>query len=149
MVEVKLSQGAKPGLGGILPKKKITPDIAEARGVDFDRDVVSPSSHTAFEGPRGLVLFLRHLRTLSGGLPVGFKLCIGRPEEFAAVVKAMLELDHFPDFITIDGRLACGCVSVSVSVGVGVGSSSNVVVMCTSSVYVSSVCGCGCSVGWG
>ena len=104
MIEVKLSQGAKPAHGGILPKSKISDDIAEARGlVDRTKDCISPPTHSAFDGAVGLIRFVDKLRELSGGKPVGFKLCIGRPEEFAAVVRAMLELDITPDFITVDG----------------------------------------------
>jgi glutamate synthase domain-containing protein 2 len=103
MIEVKLSQGAKPGHGGILPAKKVTEEIARIRGVPLGRDVLSPPSHSAFEGPRGLITFLAKLRELSGGKPVGFKLCLGNPIEFLSVLKAMIELDEGPDFITIDG----------------------------------------------
>ncbi len=103
MIEVKLSQGAKPAHGGILPAAKVTPAIAEARGVSLGRDCLSPLRHSAFAGPRGLLLFVQRLRELSGGKPVGIKLCVGQPEEFCALVYAMLELDITPDFITVDG----------------------------------------------
>jgi hypothetical protein len=103
MIEVKLSQGAKPAHGGILPAAKVTPAIAEARGVALGRDCLSPLRHSAFVGPRGLLLFVQRLRELSGGKPVGIKLCVGQPEEFCALVYAMLELDITPDFITVDG----------------------------------------------
>jgi glutamate synthase domain-containing protein 2 len=103
MIEVKLSQGAKPGHGGILPKEKITPEIAQIRGVVMDRDVVSPPAHTAFSSPRGLLEFISQLRDLSNGKPVGFKLCLGAPHEFLAICKAMLETGILPDFITVDG----------------------------------------------
>jgi hypothetical protein len=103
MVELKLSQGAKPAHGGILPAAKVSPAIAEARGVAMGRDCLSPLRHSAFAGPRGLVLFLQRLRELSGGKPVGIKLCVGQPEEFCAIVRAMVELDITPDFITVDG----------------------------------------------
>lgn len=103
MIEVKLSQGAKPAHGGILPGKKVTKEIAEIRGVEVGKTVDSPPFHKAFETPRGLLEFVTTLRELSGGKPVGFKLCIGQPEEFVAVVKAMRETGLFPDFITIDG----------------------------------------------
>jgi hypothetical protein len=103
MIELKLSQGAKPAHGGILPAAKVTPAIAEARGVPLGRDCLSPLRHSAFSGPRGLVLFIQRLRELSGGKPVGIKLCIGQPNEFCALVRAMLELDITPDFITVDG----------------------------------------------
>jgi glutamate synthase domain-containing protein 2 len=106
MVEVKLSQGAKPGHGGILPKAKITPTIAEARGLkgaDLLRDVNSPPRHAAFDSVEGLLEFVATLRELSGGLPVGFKLCVGRPIEVLALVDAMRRTDLAPDFITVDG----------------------------------------------
>jgi glutamate synthase domain-containing protein 2 len=103
MIEVKLSQGAKPGHGGILPKSKVTPIIAEARGVPIGEDCNSPPIHSAFEGPKGLIQFISKLRTLSGGKPVGFKLCVGHPAELAAIVRAMVELNSTPDFITVDG----------------------------------------------
>ncbi len=104
MIEVKLSQGAKPGHGGVLPKAKITPEIAAIRGVPMDRDCVSPACHSAFSNPVGLLEFLDRLRALSGGKPVGFKLCIGHPWEFLGIVKAMVETGLRPDFIVIDGK---------------------------------------------
>ena len=103
MIEIKLSQGAKPGHGGILPKEKITPEIAAIRHVSMDEDVLSPPYHSAFSTPKELLLFVDKLRELSGGKPVGFKLCMGNPHEFIAICKAMLELNIKPDFITIDG----------------------------------------------
>jgi len=103
MIEVKLSQGAKPGHGGILPGEKVTPEIAEARGVEPGKDVVSPASHSAFSTPREFLEFLEKLRELSGGKPVGFKLAIGHPWEWFAIVKAMLETGKTPDFIVVDG----------------------------------------------
>ena len=103
MIELKLSQGAKPGHGGILPASKLTPEIVAIRNVQPGRDVVSPPAHTAFRTPVGLLEFLAELRQLSGGKPVGFKLCIGRPHEFLAIVRAMLETGLTPDFITVDG----------------------------------------------
>ena len=103
MIEVKLSQGAKPGHGGILPCEKVTPEIAEARGVEAGKDVVSPASHSAFSTPREFLEFLEKLRELSGGKPVGFKLAIGHPWEWFAIVKAMLETGKTPDFIVVDG----------------------------------------------
>ncbi|WP_434050479.1 FMN-binding glutamate synthase family protein [Marinobacter salarius] len=103
MIEVKLSQGAKPGHGGILPGEKVTPEIAEARGVEAGKDVVSPASHSAFSTPREFLEFLEKLRDLSGGKPVGFKLAIGHPWEWFAIVKAMLETGKTPDFIVVDG----------------------------------------------
>ena len=99
MVEVKLSQGAKPGHGGVLPGPKVTPEIAEARGVPVGQDCVSPASHSAFSTPLELMTFIAQLRQLSGGKPVGFKLCIGHPWEWFAIVKAMLETGITPDFI--------------------------------------------------
>jgi glutamate synthase domain-containing protein 2 len=103
MIEIKLSQGAKPGHGGLLPGSKVTPEIAAARGVPVGVDCVSPASHSAFSTPTEMMLFVQHLRTLSGGKPVGFKLCIGHPWEFFAIVKAMLETGIVPDFIVVDG----------------------------------------------
>jgi glutamate synthase domain-containing protein 2 len=103
MIEIKLSQGAKPGHGGILPKEKITPEIAAIRLVGMDQDVVSPPAHTAFTTPIGLLQFLSQLRQLSGGKPVGFKLCLGNHHEFLAICKAMIETGILPDFITLDG----------------------------------------------
>ena len=103
MIEIKLSQGAKPGHGGILPAAKVSPEISEIRDVPMGKDVISPPWHTAFDSPRGLLEFVARLRDLSGGKPVGFKLCVGKRREFLAVVKAMLETGITPDFITIDG----------------------------------------------
>lgn len=103
MVELKLSQGAKPGHGGILPKEKITPEIAAIRLVETGKDVISPPAHTAFSTPLELMEFIGKLRRLSGGKPVGFKLCLGSHHEFLALCKAMLKTRIFPDFITIDG----------------------------------------------
>jgi glutamate synthase domain-containing protein 2 len=103
MVEVKLSQGAKPGHGGILPAAKLTPEIVAIRGVEPGRDVISPPAHTAFTTPIGLLQFLDLLRSASGGKPVGFKLCVGKRHEFLGIVKAMLETGLLPDFITVDG----------------------------------------------
>ncbi len=103
MIEIKLSQGAKPGHGGILPAAKVTEEIAEIRNVPMGADVISPASHPAFSTPKGLLEFTQELRELSGGKPVGFKLCIGRHDEFLAICKAMLETGILPDFITVDG----------------------------------------------
>ncbi len=103
MIEIKLSQGAKPGHGGILPAGKVTPEIAQTRGVPMGQDCVSPSSHSAFTTPLEMMAFITKLRHLSGGKPVGFKLCIGHPWEFMAIVKAMLETGIRPDFIVVDG----------------------------------------------
>lgn len=103
MIELKLSQGAKPGHGGILPGKKNTPEIAEIRGVEPGKDVLSPPFHKAFNTPKGLLYFIRQMQDLSGGKPVGFKMCIGQRSELMSICKAMLETEIFPDFIAIDG----------------------------------------------
>ncbi len=103
MIEIKLSQGAKPGHGGILPAAKLTEEIAKIRHVPMGADVVSPPAHSSFSNATELIQFVRNLRELSGGKPVGFKLCIGRRDEFLAICKAMLEGDIYPDFITVDG----------------------------------------------
>ena len=103
MIEIKLSQGAKPGHGGVLPGPKVTPEIAEARGVPVGVDCVSPASHSAFGTPVELMHFVARLRELSGGKPTGFKLCIGHPWEWFAMVKAMLQTGITPDFIVVDG----------------------------------------------
>jgi len=103
MIEVKLSQGAKPGHGGILPAAKVSPEIAAARGVPEAQDVISPPRHSAFDTPRELMQFIGQLRELSGGKPVGFKLAIGHPWEWFALAKAMQVSEHRPDFIVVDG----------------------------------------------
>lgn len=103
MIEIKLSQGAKPGHGGILPRHKISAEIAATRGIPMDRDCVSPARHSEFSTPIELMQFIRRLRELSGGKPVGFKLCIGHPWEFMGIAKAMLETGIMPDFIVVDG----------------------------------------------
>ena len=103
MIEVKLSQGAKPGHGGVLPGAKVTPEIAEARGVPVGVDCVSPASHSAFSTPIEMMQFVQRLRELSGGKPTGIKLCIGHPWEWFAMVKAMLATGIVPDFIVVDG----------------------------------------------
>ncbi len=103
MIEIKISQGAKPSHGGILPKAKITPEIMEIRKVPAGRDVVSPPAHSEFSNPITLLKFVKKLRELSGGKPVGFKLCLGQPHEFMAICKAMVESQILPDFITVDG----------------------------------------------
>ncbi|MEK6384236.1 MAG: FMN-binding glutamate synthase family protein [Paraburkholderia tropica] len=103
MIEVKLSQGAKPGHGGMLLAAKVTPEIAETRGIPMGQDCVSPSRHSEFSTPRGLLEFVERLRKLSGGKPTGFKLCIGHPWEFFGIAKAMLETGILPDFIVVDG----------------------------------------------
>ena len=104
MVEIKLSQGAKPGHGGVLPAAKVSPEIAAARGVPMGQDCVSPARHSSFSTPIEFVQFLGELRRLSGGKPVGFKLCVGHPWEFLAICKAMLETGVCPDFIVVDGK---------------------------------------------
>ncbi|MBB6013994.1 glutamate synthase domain-containing protein 2 [Aquamicrobium lusatiense] len=103
MIEIKLSQGAKPGHGGMLPASKISPEIAEARGIPMGVDCVSPAAHSTFSTPIGLMQFIDQLRTLSDGKPVGFKLCIGHRREFMSMVKAMLDTGIMPDFIVVDG----------------------------------------------
>ena len=103
MVEVKLSQGAKPGHGGILPAAKVTAEIAGIRGIPVGETCVSPPSHTAFSTPTGLLEFVARLRELSGGRPVGIKLCVGRPEEFLSICLAMRETGVAPDYIAVDG----------------------------------------------
>ncbi|WP_236167276.1 FMN-binding glutamate synthase family protein [Pseudomonas fulva] len=104
MIEVKMSQGAKPGHGGILPKHKVTQEIAETRGVPLGEDCISPSRHSAFSTPIEMMQFIAQLRELSGGKPVGFKLCLGHPWEFMGIAKAMLQTGILPDFIVIDGK---------------------------------------------
>lgn len=104
MVELKLSQGAKPGQGGILPAAKITREIAETRGIPMGKDCISPASHSAFSTPIELLQFIQKLRELSGGKPTGFKLCVGHPWQFMAVCKAMVETGITPDFIVVDGK---------------------------------------------
>ncbi len=103
MIEVKLSQGAKPGHGGVLPAAKVSAEIAAARGVPVGVDCVSPASHSAFSTPLGLLQFVERLRGLSGGKPVGFKLAIGHPWEWFGIAKAMHESGVLPDFIVVDG----------------------------------------------
>jgi len=103
MIELKISQGAKPGHGGMLPGAKVTEAIAEARGVEVGETCHSPPTHSAFSDARGLCRFIGQLRELSGGKPVGFKLCIGQKVEFATIVGAMIETGITPDFITVDG----------------------------------------------
>lgn len=102
-ISIKLSQGAKPGLGGVLPGVKVTPEIAETRGVPVGQTVISPPSHTAFSTPVELVDFIATLRRLSGGKPVGMKLCVGSRREFLSMCKAMIERGVAPDFVIVDG----------------------------------------------
>lgn len=103
MIEIKLSQGAKPGHGGILMAAKVTQEIADIRGIEVGKDCVSPARHSEFSTPRGLLEFAQRLRTLSGGKPVGIKLCIGHPWEFIAIARAMVETGLYLDFVTVDG----------------------------------------------
>jgi glutamate synthase domain-containing protein 2 len=104
MIELKLSQGAKPGHGGVLPGPKVTLEIAQARGVPQGEDCISPAKHSAFATPKELLQFIQKLRDLSGGKPVGFKLAIGHPWEWFAIAKAMHATGITPDFIVIDGK---------------------------------------------
>lgn len=103
LIEIKLSQGAKPGHGGILPARKVTEEIAAIRGVPMGQDVLSPPSHSAFSTPEGLMRWVEQMRELSGGKPVGFKLCVGSRREFLGLCKAMHSTGFKPDFISIDG----------------------------------------------
>ena len=103
MIELKLSQGAKPGHGGVLPGKKVTKEIAEARGIPAGQDCLSPAAHSTFETPIEMLEWIAKLRDLSGGKPIGIKLCVGQPHEVFAIAKAMLETGIAPDFITVDG----------------------------------------------
>ncbi len=104
MVELKLSQGAKPGHGGVLPAAKVSAEISATRGVPMGVDCISPSAHSAFSTPIGMMAFMGEMRRLSGGKPAGFKLCIGHRWEFLALCKAMLETGIYPDFIVVDGK---------------------------------------------
>jgi glutamate synthase domain-containing protein 2 len=104
MIEVKISQGAKPGHGGVLPAAKVSKEIAAIRGIELGEDCISPPRHSAFSTPIEMMQFIAQLRTLSEGKPVGFKLCIGHPWEFLAICKAMLETKIYPDFIVVDGK---------------------------------------------
>ena len=103
LIEIKLSQGAKPGHGGILPARKITPEIAEIRRVPMGKDVNSPPAHSAFRTPRQMLEFIGMLRERSGGKPVGIKLCVGNPAELFGLAMAMHETGLHPDFISVDG----------------------------------------------
>lgn len=102
-LSLKLSQGAKPGIGGVLPAGKVTAEIAQARGVPQGEKCVSPASHKVFSTPRELVLFMARMRTLGQGKPVGFKLCVGARSEFLGICKAMAAEGITPDFIIVDG----------------------------------------------
>jgi glutamate synthase domain-containing protein 2 len=103
MVSLKLSQGAKPGLGGVLPGAKVTREIAQTRDVPQGETVISPPYHQVFSTPRELVQFIGHFRELAGGKPAGFKLCLGSRTDFLAICKAMVEEDTYPDFVIVDG----------------------------------------------
>ncbi|XSC44532.1 FMN-binding glutamate synthase family protein [Bradyrhizobium sp. RDT10] len=104
MVELKISQGAKPGHGGVLPAAKVSEEISKIRGVAMGEDCISPATHRAFSTPLQMMAFIGELRRLSGGKPTGFKMCIGHPWEFLAICKAMLETGIYPDFIVVDGN---------------------------------------------
>jgi glutamate synthase domain-containing protein 2 len=104
MVELKMSQGAKPGHGGVLPAAKVNEELSRTRGVPMGQDCISPSAHSAFATPIGMMQFIAEMRRLSGGKPAGFKLCVGHPWEFLAVCKAMVETGIYPDFIVVDGK---------------------------------------------
>jgi glutamate synthase domain-containing protein 2 len=104
MVELKISQGAKPGHGGVLPAAKVSEEISKIRGVAMDEDCISPATHRAFSTPLEMMAFIAEMRRLSGGKPAGFKLCIGHPWEFLAICKAMLQSGIYPDFIVVDGN---------------------------------------------
>lgn len=101
-IEIKLSQGAKPAHGGILPAAKVNEEITKVRGVEIGKDVISPPAHTAFNTPLELIEFIKTLRELSDGKPIGFKHCIGKPEEFLSICKEIIENGTTPDFITFD-----------------------------------------------
>lgn len=103
MIEIKLSQGAKPAHGGILPASKLTREIAKIRGVPMGQDVLSPPAHSAFRTPLEMMAFVARLRELSGGKPVGIKLCLGKRREFLALCKAMVESGNHPDYVAVDG----------------------------------------------
>jgi glutamate synthase domain-containing protein 2 len=104
MIEIKLSQGAKPGHGGVLPAAKVSEEIARIRHIPMGRDCISPASHSAFSTPKELMQFVATLRELSGNKPTGFKLCVGHEWEFLAICKAMLSTGIHPDFIVVDGK---------------------------------------------
>ncbi|MGA5545910.1 FMN-binding glutamate synthase family protein [Mycobacterium sp. NPDC051198] len=103
VISIKLSQGAKPGLGGVLPGAKVSPEIAATRGVPVGRTVISPPAHSAFSTPTEFIAFIDTLRRLSGGKPVGFKLCVGARSEFLSICKAVLQTGIAPDFVIVDG----------------------------------------------
>lgn len=103
MTSLKLSQGAKPGIGGVLPGAKVTEEISQIRGIPVGQTCISPPSHRVFSTPIELLKFIRKMRDLSGGKPAGFKLCLGSRTEFLSIVKAMVETEILPDFIIVDG----------------------------------------------
>lgn len=103
MIEIKLSQGAKPGKGGMLPASKVTLEVAKIRGVEPHKNVISPPYHPEFSTPGELLQFVKKLRELSGGKPIGIKLCVGKKIEFISLCKRMVEDKIYPDFITVDG----------------------------------------------
>jgi len=103
MIEIKLSQGAKPGKGGHLPGSKVSEEIAATRNIPVGQDCVSPPQHSAFTHPNELMEFADTLRKASGGLPIGIKMCVGRPEEAASIARAMVETGKVLDFVTVDG----------------------------------------------
>ena len=120
MIEIKLSQGAKPGHGGVLPAEKNTVEIAKIRGVQPFTTILSPPSHSAFSDSKGLINFIAHLRKLSGGKPIGFKLCIGKTSEFETLCEEMIAQNCYPDFITVDGAEGgTGAAPLEFSDGVG------------------------------
>jgi len=120
MIEIKLSQGAKPGHGGVLPAAKNTEEIAKIRGVKPHTEILSPPCHTAFNTPKGLVEFIAQLRELANGKPIGFKLCIGQTVEFETICQEMMEQNCYPDFITVDGAEGgTGAAPLEFSDGVG------------------------------
>lgn len=120
MIEIKISQGAKPGHGGILPGAKVTKEIAETRLVEPGKDVLSPTAHSAFTTPLEMVEFISQLRQLSDGKPIGFKICIGDPREYFGILKAMLETGIYVDFIVVDGgEGGTGAAPIEYSDGMG------------------------------
>ena len=130
MTEIKLSQGAKPGHGGLLPGAKVTEEIARIRNVPAHEDCLSPRGHTAFSTPVEMLEFAARMRNLSGGKPVGLKLCIGQPHEPFAIIKAMLETAILPDFIVVDGgEGGTGAAPLELSDWVGMPLSEGIVLM--------------------
>ncbi len=120
MIELKISQGAKPGHGGVLPASKNTEEIAKIRGVKPHTSILSPPSHSAFKDAKGLVAFIKTLRELADGKPIGFKLCIGKTSEFELICQEMILQNCYPDFITVDGAEGgTGAAPLEFSDGVG------------------------------